>query len=440
MSVVNFLINRFSIEKLYAFFLISLIAWASFGFYTMSNLIHQQSIYGNLINMSGKQRMLSQQIILYSKTVFENGEKNSLPLLLESLNTMKKDHQYIINNLPSDTLRSVYNHAPYNIAQITDTFLSSADDLIANGNLTQLKAMESDTQLLPSLDFAVNSFQDEYEQKVKDAILTETIIFIGAFITLFFEAVFIVLPAVRMINQAKQDAEDALKAKQTFMQNINNELLSPLNAILGFVSLLLKREHDPSLLHYLKIVFSSAETLNKIVQDIYHHHKIREGTFPIDIQPFSPAQIVSETIELFSSRMVAKQIHYHAHLDEKLPDRLYGDPLRIKQIMGNLLDNATKFTPEGGTILIKTTYDAATQIFRFAIKDNGVGINSEDLEKIFEPFTQSDMSYTKKHHGIGMGLTISMELAQLMHGAIFIKSEVGQGSIVSLELPLNTIS
>ncbi len=430
--------KHISIEKLYAIFLITLIGWAAFGYVTMSSLIKEQKIYGELINISGKQRMLSQRVVLYSKVVFQDGQTQYLPILTKSLKLMKYNHSYLIHHIPSDEIRKIYYHSPDQLNEDINDYFAHMEALIHSNSPADLKTIERSIHLLPHLEEIVNTLQKEYETKINDTIRTETLIFIGAFITLLFEAVFIIIPAIRQIKTSKEEAEKALNVKELFMSNMNHELRTPLNAIRGFIHLLKNRENTSSNEHYLNIIEASSDTLLKIVEDVMDHKHIQNGTFRIETHPFDPVSLISETIELYSPSAIEKNIRYLAYVDPTIPICLEGDPYRVKQIIGNLLSNAAKFTPDKGTILIKATYDRQTRLLRFAVKDTGIGIDSKTISSIFEPFTQGDLSITKEYSGIGMGLTVSMQLARMMHGTIRVDSVPQKGSTFVLELPLAT--
>ena len=232
---------------------------------------------------------------------------------------------------------------------------------------------------------------------------------------------------------AKLDAEQASRSKSEFLANMSHEIRTPLNAINGFIGLLKDNETDSEKLDYLGIVNNSSETLLRIINDILDFSKIESGKLLIEKLDFNPGKELSGTIELFKLKAAEKNIRLSVEGCSTLPSSLNGDVLRLKQILSNLLSNAIKFTDDSGEIVCTFHYKDA-HLF-LTVKDNGIGIAQEKQRVIFESFTQADGSTVRKYGGTGLGLTISIKLAELLEGNLSVTSQEGIGSEFSFSAP-----
>lgn len=236
------------------------------------------------------------------------------------------------------------------------------------------------------------------------------------------------------IYQKEQEALNASKAKEYFLSNMSHEIRTPLNAILGFVSLLREETTNPRYQQYLDIISNSGENLLHIINDILDFSKLRSGEFTVDPQPFNIHDEISHTMELFVPGANSKSITLTSFIDPSIPYELVADALRIKQIVGNFLSNAIKFSHHGGAIHVEARCDEG--ILSLSVRDHGIGIASLDHGRVFDPFSQAQEGVMKMNEGTGLGLSICKQLAMHMGGSIELESVVGEGSLFTLRIPV----
>lgn len=248
--------------------------------------------------------------------------------------------------------------------------------------------------------------------------------------------------AEQEILQARDLAEAATRTKSQFLANMSHEIRTPLNAIMGLIHLAGKTEVAALRQEYLDQIRGSAQTLLTLINDILDLSKVEAGRLQLEQAPFNLPRMVESLVALQQVRATEKEIELVVELAPEIPAWLYGDPLRLDQVLANLVGNALKFTPPGGSVALRVLLHAVQStraVLRFEVQDSGIGIAPEHQPLLFKPFSQADGSITRRFGGTGLGLSISQELVHLMGGEIFFASQEGQGSTFSFSVPFAVV-
>lgn len=230
--------------------------------------------------------------------------------------------------------------------------------------------------------------------------------------------------------KAKNNAEAANLSKSTFLANMSHEVRTPMNGIMGITSLLLETPMPDKQTELVQIIDTSAKSLLKILNDILDYSKIEAGELDLEATCFNLIETLKEIFDLVRITAREKELEFCSKIDEEIPLLIVGDPLRLRQVLLNLISNAVKFTESGKiTVVVSIINQSAHDIsLKMSVKDTGIGIPGDQLYRLFESFSQVDSSSTRRYGGTGLGLAIASQLVKIMNGKLSVKSELGKGS------------
>lgn len=239
------------------------------------------------------------------------------------------------------------------------------------------------------------------------------------------------------LKEAKNVAESANKAKSSFLANMSHEIRTPINAVIGMNEMILRESKDENIIGYAQNVKSASNSLLAIINDILDFSKIESGKMEIVAEEYYLSSVLNDVVNMVQLRSKQKGLELDIQVDNTLPDKLYGDSLRISQIIVNILNNAVKYTEKGKVIFSVSGKNISDKnmVLKIDVKDTGIGIRYDDLPRLFKGFERLDLRENRNIEGTGLGLAITSSLVHQMHGIINVDSVYGSGSLFTVEIP-----
>ena len=372
-------------------------------------------------------------------------------------NVLKKYVAYLNQNIPDDSTNTLSKRESDSIVSVSKMLLNEVKRETSNKkkllSAEENKLIKNELSISAQvrkvfgiiereiiLNTTARYLETEKSLKKTNQIVTTAAI-IGLLLTSFF--LFLILNDFSKTQSYKKQLEEAnLKAKkllvsrEQLISTVSHDLKTPLSTILGYTELLGNSDLNNKQLHFTKNIKGSSNYISKLVQDLLDFTQIEAGKITVDKIPFLLPDVINEVAGSIQSVYFQKKIELTVKIDDKLQQKIIGDPFRLRQILSNIIGNAFKFT-EKGFIKIDCKINLETKTVTIRIEDSGIGIDEKSQQLVFDEFTQADEKIEKKYGGTGLGLTISKKMTAILGGELSLKSQLGRGSTFQIEIPLS---
>jgi|GEM_PF-948349 len=459
--------------------IIAVLATASY--LTLQQSIEEQAKYARIINLASHQAGLANRIAYFASLMVSSSDENEVVMarsqVKRSLRSIADNHRILSQGdnaaglplITNDNLDAIYRGDMLNLDRALSRFIEYANILVEKeqADASAIEYIYLVTYGPHKLEPLFNEAVDEYERTSDAAIAKlqrqELIIWVVTLMMLILELLLIFRPmelrirrAIASLNDsiheltgsqnnlmlAKQKAEEASEAKSRFLATMSHELRTPMNGVIGTAELLSHSELDAEQKEHVRTIISSSELLLSVINDVLDFSKLQAGKVKIEKIPFDLETLARDVLVLLKPACLAKQLHLILDYPMDVPIRFDGDPLRIRQIIFNLVGNAIKFTEKGYICLSiraeQNVKNASHMVL--TVEDSGIGIEAHRIPSLFLGFNQGDNSTTRRYGGTGLGLSISSQLVRLMGGEIDVESLYGGGSRFRVTLPLPMLS